>query len=215
MQTLHPQHFDRGTILAQTPYPGFEHGCSTVPELLTLMACKGAKMLVRSIRDRLYLLPAKNSEALQDRWTTVAARAAPKIKTQDRLIDWNTWTAEVIIRRQLVIGPLWSFARNGQNVRRLIWTTGFTISEEVFGNTDLPVGRMLMFYNDDCANEQAAYMRTCDDRILKVDKIKIAGGIEDQPLRAAKKADMVGHKTRFPNCAMTEFLTFGDPPASE
>ncbi len=202
VQTLHLEHFDQGAILAQTPHPGFEHGCSTVPELLTLMSSKGAEMLVQSISNRLYLQSAKNSETPQDHGKLATARAAPKITSQDKFIDWNTWTAEVIIRRHLVIGPLWSFAKNGENVRRLIWTTGFSISEEVATCTDIPVGRLVVLAKEDCADGQGAYVRTCDDQVLKVDRIKIAGGVESSPLRAAQKADMIDHSIRCQNVSI-------------
>ena len=199
MQTLHPEHFDQGTILAQTPYPGFEHGCSTVPELLTLMSSKGAEMLVQSINDRLYLQSAKRSHILQDDRVRATARAAPKITSQDKFIDWNTWTAEVIVRRHLAIGPLWSLVKNAQNARRLIWTTGFTIPEEVSFSRDVPFGRLVIFGEEDRADEQVAYVRTCDDRVLKIDRVKMEGGVENLPLRAAKKADMIDHGTYRPD----------------
>lgn len=210
VQTLHPKHFDQGTILSQTPYPGFEHGCSTVPELLALTSSKGAEMLVQSIKNRLYLQPAKSPDSLADYRIKATSRAAPKITPQDKFINWNTWTSEVIIRRHLAIGPLWSFVRNAQNVRRLIWTTGFTISEEVAISTDLPVGRLVVFGYRDCADEQVAYVRTCDNRVLKVIRIKIEGGIELPPLRAAKKADMIGHGTPVQKDLMTLSLLSTD-----
>ena len=206
VQTLHPKHFDQGTIITQTPYPGFEHGCRTVPELLTLMSSKGAEMLVHSISNRLYLQSAKSSDTSQNDPIAVTARAAPKITTKDKFVDWNTWTAEVIIRRHLAIGPLWSFLKSAQSVRRLIWSTGFTMSEEVAINTNLPVGRLMVFAKEDRTDEQAAYVRTCDDRVLKVDRIKIEGGIESLPLRAAKKADMIEHNTHDQNAPLTWVL---------
>ncbi|KAF6229590.1 hypothetical protein HO173_011445 [Letharia columbiana] len=206
VQTLHPERFDQGTILAQTPYPGFEHGCSTVPELLTLTSSKGAEILVQSINNRLYLPSAKGPNSLQDDRIIAAARAAPKITSRDRFIDWNTWTAEVIIRRHLAIGPLWSFVKNARKVRRLIWSTGFTISEEVASSTDLPVGRLVVFGNNDCADERVAYVRTCDDRVLKVDRIKFEGGVEAPPLRAAKKGDMIDHGTPRQHDSMIQVL---------
>lgn len=217
MQTLHPKHFDQGIILAQTPYPGFEHGCRTVPELLTLMSSKGAEMLVHSISHRLYLQSAKSSDTSQNDPTAETGRAAPKITTKDKFIDWNTWTAEVIIRRHLAIGPLWSFLKSAQSVRRLIWSTGFTMleDEEIAINTDLPVGRLVVFGNEGRTDEQVAYVRTCDDRVLKVDRIKIEGGVESRPLRAAKKADMIDHNTHDKNAPLTWILLSTDPLASD
>ena len=215
MQTLHPKHFDQGTILTQTPYPGFEHGCRTVPELSTLMSSKGAEMLVHSISNRLYLQSAESSDTSQNSSTAVTARSAPKITTKDKLIDWNTWTAEVIIRRHLAIGPLWSFLKSAQGVRRLIWSTGFTTLEEVAINTDLPVGRLVVFRKEGRTDEQVAYVRTCDDRVLKVDRIKIEGGVESLPLRAAKKADMIDHNTHDQNAPISWILLSTDPLAGD
>ena len=215
MQTLHPKHFDQGTILTQTPYPGFEHGCRTVPELSTLMSSKGAEMLVHSISNRLYLQSAESSDTSQNNSTAATARSAPKITTKDKLIDWNTWTAEVIIRRHLAIGPLWSFLKSAQGVRRLIWSTGFTTSEEVAINTDLSVGRLMVFGKEGRTDEQVAYVRTCDDRILKVDRIKFEGGVESLPLRAAKKADMIDHNTHDQNAPLSWILLSTDPFAGD
>lgn len=207
VQTLHPKHFDKGTILAQTPYPGFEHGCSTVPELLTLTSTKGAEMLVQAIIKRLYLQSTNSLGNVKDDRVTATARAAPKVTSQDKFIDWNTWTAEAIIRRHLVIGPLWSLVKNAETVRRLVWTTGF---EEVTVNTDLPVGRLVVFGNEDRIDEQVAYVRTCDDRVLKVNRIKIEGGVENPPLRGAKKAGMIGYGTSRRNDLMTLSLLSTD-----
>ncbi|KAM0797447.1 formyl transferase [Usnea florida] len=193
VQTLHTKYFDQGTILAQTPYPGFEHGCKTVPELLALMSTKGAEMLVQCINNHLYLQPAKRLIRPQEDRIIGTARAAPKITSQDKFIDWDTWTGEEIIRRHLAIGPLWSFVRNARNTLRLIWTSGFSVTEEVAVGTDLPVGQLVVLGNDAHVDEQVGYIRTCDDQLLKVTKIKIESGIELSPLRAAKKAGMFDH----------------------
>ena len=210
VQTLHPKRFDQGTILAQTPYPGFEHGCRTVPELLTLMSSKGADLLVQSINNRLYVQPANRSNIRQDDQTTATARAAPKIISKDKFIDWNTWTAEIIIRRHLAIGPLWSFVQNPQKVRRLIWSAGFTMSDEVVFDTDIPVGQLVVFGIEDRTDEQVAYVRTCDDRILRVDRIKIEGGVESPPLQAARKADMIDQNTHGQSAPVTRILLSTD-----
>ena len=210
VQTLHPEHFDRGTILAQTPFPGFEHGCSTVPELVTVMSSKGAEMLVHCIKNRLYLPSAKEPRSLQGDLMSATARAAPKVTTKDKFIDWNTWTADVIIRRHLAIGPLWNLVRNAHNIRRLIWTRGFTISKDVAPSTDLPIGQLVVFGDGNGADGQIAYVRTCDNRVLRVDKIKIEGGVETLPLRAAKKADMLDQDTHHGNGSMTRILLSTD-----
>ena len=210
VQTLHTKHFDQGTILAQTPYPGFEHGCETVPELLALMSTKGAEMLVHCIKNHLYLQSAKRLIRLQEDRITGTARAAPKITSRDKFIDWDTWIGEVIIRRHLAIGPLWSFVKNAQNTRRLIWTSGFSVSEEVSIGTDLPVGQLVVFGSDGYIDEQVGYIRTCDDQVLKVNTIKIEGGVELPPLRAAKKAAMVDHSRSRQDDSVTRIVISTD-----
>ena len=82
-------------------------------------------------------------------------------------------------------------------------------------NTDLPVGRLVVFGNEGRTDEQVAYVRTCDDRVLKVDRIKIEGGVESRPLRAIKKADMIDHNTRDQNAPLTWILLSTDPLASD
>ena len=211
MQTLHPKHFDQGTILAQTPYPGFLHGCKTVPDLLALMSSKGAEMLVQSINSRLYLNPVNNPNVPHPKATT--ARAAPKITSQDRFIDWNKWTAEEIIRRHLAIGPLWSFAKHRGKIKRLIWSTGFKERTRVPYIRDCHVGRLLVFGDEECADKQVAYVRTIDNRYLGVGRIKIEGDVENPPLRAAKKADMIDHGHYRQNDAIAEIVLSMSPLA--
>ena len=210
VQTLDTKHFDQGTILAQTPYPGFEHGCKTVPELLALMSTKGAEMLVHCINNHLYLQPAQRLIRPQEDRITGTARAAPKIISQDKFIDWDTWTGEVIIRRHLAIGPLWSFVKNARKTLRLIWTSGFSVSEEVAVGTDLPVGQLVVLGNDGSVDEQVGYIRTCDEQVLKVNKIKIEGGVELSPLRAARKADMVDHSRSRQDDSVTRIVISTD-----
>lgn len=210
VQTLHTKHFDQGTILAQTPYPGFEHGCKTVSELLALMSTKGAEMLVHCINNHLYLQSAESFIRRQEDRITGTARAAPKITSQDKYIDWDTWTGEVIVRRHLAIGPLWSFVKTARNTRRLIWTSGFSVSEEVAVGIDLPVGQLVVLGNDSFVDEQVAYIRTCDDQVLKVNTVKIEGGVELPPLQAAKKADMVDHSRSGQDDSVTRIVISTD-----
>ena len=217
MQTLHPKHFDQGTILAQTPYPGFLHGCKTVPDLLALMSSKGAEMLVQSINSRLYLNPVNSPNVLQDNRKAKRARAAPKITSQDRFIDWDKWTAKEIIRRHLAIGPLWSFVKNRGKVRRLIWSTGFKYKSKtkVPYIRDCHVGRLMVFGDEECAGKQVAYVRTIDNRYLGVGRIKIEGDVENPPLRAAKKADMIDRGQYRQNDAIAEIVLARDPLAGD
>ncbi|KAG6013733.1 hypothetical protein E4U43_007141 [Claviceps pusilla] len=113
LQTLDPKAFDHGTILAQTPAPGFPIPPSA--SLQTVMqeaAARGAEMLVQGLRDGLHVPPhrdvgwkaaqlqAKGAETLQH---------APKITKADGRIDPD-WTAEQFARRIRVLGSVWTTA---------------------------------------------------------------------------------------------------------
>ena len=196
MQTLHPNKFDQGSILAQTPYPGFVHHSSTVPELLMVTASEGAKLLLHCIKARLFVPPTAHFATAQDDQKPATARPAPKIRTEDRFVDFNSCTAHDILRRHRVIGPLWSYseksANNKSRQRRIIWSTGF----ELIGDgpkLNYPPGQPYTVGLNSLS--QATYIQTCDDQVLKIDRIKIDGGEEDEPLRAATRANILNFST--------------------
>jgi hypothetical protein len=126
LQTLHPVKFDHGAILAQTPLPGLKipnaSEC-TYQELLEFITPKAAEMLVQGIRNRLFipdpnrLERSQNSASSKDinpsssTDTGRSLRHAPKITAEDRHIDWKKWTMEDILRRDRVLGRLWSFCQ--------------------------------------------------------------------------------------------------------
>ncbi len=161
-----------------------------MPELLEQVAPAGADMLLTCINSRLYMVGNDIPEEVRDVKEAAAARAAPKITSNDRFIDWETWTAEEIMRRHRVIGPLWSSARfndEGNPRRRIIWSTGF----DQTSNTpivDIPLGEPVIIRTESSA--QNVYIRTCDNKMLAVGEIKIEGGGQAKPIQAAKKAGM-------------------------
>ena len=193
LQTLHPKRFDGGTIVLQTPHPGIEHNCSTVPELSHLLAPKGASMLVDCIRNHLHThnddlvkqqLP--NDENTPTRPSF--ARHAPKIRPSDRLVDWNSWPAAEIMRRQRVIGPLWNLIYTNGNTpttKRIIWSKGF---EEVRNGSTInhPVGEPIVRTTTGSSYE--VQIRTCDNQMLVVNDVTIEGGKQSNPLQAAIRA---------------------------
>lgn len=176
VQTLDPQHFDQGRIIAQTPAPGIQHGCNTVPELLQVMAREGATMLVKCIKDGSFLAPNSPDE------TSVSNKGphvhkAPKITPNDRHIDWNTWTANEIMLRQRVIGPLWSILDSGHNSHeqqhRIIWSSGF-VEELAAPTVELRPGQPLVM--DLGSTQKAVYVSTCDGKTLRVNGGTLEGG---------------------------------------
>lgn len=190
LQTLHPTKFDRGRIIAQTPYPGIEHGAKTVEELLALTAPLGAKMLVQSLRDGLFVPPIREVGWCSGQSESANFTYASKIGPEDRHLDWATWSASEILRRQRVIGPLWntiaSLSIDGKEERkeakRVIWDHGFRLLEDechLFPATGHPIIVGLH------GSAPLVYIRTCDGKILIANSIKIEGGITTEAFRAA------------------------------
>ena len=188
MQTLHPKHFDKGTILAQTAYPGFLHNCSTVPELLDVTASECAELLMQCIKSGLFLAPNSNTENGCTGQRPVTARPAPKIKTEDRHVVWDTWTSQEIVSRHRIIGPLWNNIRTVSDGKiqhsRIIWSAGFVST--LLRSESIPIGQPIVIGLG--LPSQATYVRTCDNTLLQIKYIKIEGGVEDEPVRAAIRA---------------------------
>lgn len=122
--------------------------------------------------------------------TGVRGRYAPKLTKADRFIDWETWTGEEIMRRHQVLGPLWSLAKaknDSQTERRIIWSTGFEITSRL-PDIDLPIGQPIVTGYPSANRE--VWVRTHDRQVLKIGQIKIEGGQQTEPLKAAIGAGM-------------------------
>ncbi|KAK7612753.1 formyl transferase [Phyllosticta citricarpa] len=108
VQTLHHAHFDRGTIIEQTPYPGIDFpdpDTCTPTQLSRHLAPIGATMLVNVLRSRTFVPPLKEvgSAELKDR----PIRHAPKITKEDMHVDFKTWTSDRVVRTLRILGELW------------------------------------------------------------------------------------------------------------
>ncbi|KAG2418464.1 hypothetical protein HFD88_001565 [Aspergillus terreus] len=223
LQTLHPKHFDHGAILQQTPPPGFDipnpESC-TVPELLNIVAPKGAEILLEGIRKGLFVPPVENA-GWHSSDTKGSLIHATKITPEDRHVDWANWSWIEISRRNRVIGPLWSRAlvANGPShesqsfqYRRVI----FTELEEVSplkGSDSFALVPGLPFVDGPAPVEpthgRGIYIFTRDGKLLRVHKMKVEGEQNADALRAALKARMVGEKT-FTSGA-SQFTPFYNP----
>ncbi|KAK8185893.1 formyl transferase [Phyllosticta citribraziliensis] len=111
VQTLHHAHFDRGTILEQTPYPGIDipdpETC-TPAQLSCHLAPIGASMLVDALRSRAFVPPLKEVEWYQSaELKGRRIRHAPKITKEDMHVDFKTWSSDRIIRTLRILGELW------------------------------------------------------------------------------------------------------------
>lgn len=189
--------FDRGTILAQTPYPGIPHWTSNVEDLSSLVMPKAAKMLVDGLRNRVFLHPLQDVGWCQDDQQLTAARRAPKITTEDRHIDWKTWTAENIMRKQSVIGPLWNYCQcmvSGiQGTKRIIWTPGFV---NVSSDCEAPeqIGKPVLLRLGSTGHQ--LLVRTCDGQVLRVERAKVEGGKTEAVAPALRRAGILKLSTK-------------------
>ncbi|MCJ1415780.1 Methionyl-tRNA formyltransferase [Xylographa parallela] len=190
LQTLHHRHFDRGNILLQTPHPGLEipnPDVITPTELSAFLAPKGAEILLRGLRESVFLSEPDPEP------TSGLTRPAPKITPEDRHIDWGKWSAREILRRHRVIGPLWSKATARHppeaNQKRIIWSSGFEKVQASMNDTQPGLGLI-------SASDSNIYIRTIDQQTLRAESAIVEGSGKQAAGYAVKKADMVDLDTK-------------------
>lgn len=178
-------------VLAQTPYPGITHRCETVPELTALLAAKGAGLLVQGLRDGVHVPPLHDVGWCKSEKDEAVIRLAPKIRPSDRNIEWALWTADEIMRRHRVIGPLWSFVEsghpNGTRRRRIIWSSGFR-KVEVNHDMEAKVGHPVV---DRSHSTPRLIIKTCDGVFVQPGEVKLEGESNMGFLSVAKRAGMI------------------------
>ncbi|OXV09561.1 hypothetical protein Egran_02678 [Elaphomyces granulatus] len=224
LQTLHPESFDHGIILDQSPPPGImipNPETCTVLELLDVVAPKGAEMLVKGVRNRIFMPPLKNAG-----WHTPGENQklihAYKIKPADRHIDWSSWTWPEINRRQRVIGPLWNVAlaanksSNGDisfKSRRVI----FSKIEEVEPFRDCERFALIPgvpFIDGTLplqpGEERGLYVFTKDSKLIRIREMKVEGEQVSDAVRAAHRAQMVANRP-IHSAGHRFFCTFYNP----
>ena len=107
LQTLDLKHFDHGAIIDQTPRPGLKMpslGENPLDELVSLLGSLGAEMLGKNIVSGNFL----NSRPIQiPKEGDSEPRHAPKITTEDKHIQWNSWSVKDFLVRDRVLGHLW------------------------------------------------------------------------------------------------------------
>lgn len=206
LQTLDPKHFDHGVILDQTPEPGFQvpnpDSCS-VPQLLEVVAPKAAQMLVNGIRSGLFVPPVEDAG-----WRAYKKQDplihAPKITTEHAHINWTDWTWADIIRRNRVLGPLWSKALavspSGEE------TLGKRVILTEIEEADPPKGcdafdhmPGLPFVNAahpvKAQQGMGLYAFTKDGKLIRIRKMKVEGEQTADAVQAALKAGMFSLRT--------------------
>ncbi|KAL4900558.1 hypothetical protein BDW74DRAFT_170744 [Aspergillus multicolor] len=222
LQTLHLKHFDHGTILAQTPSPGFEipnsESC-TVPELLDIVAPKGAELLLKGIREGLFVPPVKDTG-----WYPTQQKDlihAAKITPEDKHIDWPTWTWTDVSRRERVLGPLWNKSlvlgdSSGPSPifdQRRVILSGFEEVQPLNGSEAFAIVPGLPFIDGEHTVKSDAnkgvYVFTKDGKLVRIHTMKVEGRPSTDAFRAALKARMIGSRTFTSSNAL--FTPFHNP----
>lgn len=206
LQSLHPEHFDGGVILQQTPQPGFEipdPDACTVPQLFELVSTKGAEILVDGIRKGLFVPPVQDVVGSHPTEKPKNLIHATKVTTQDRHIDWKLMSGETIKRRSRVIGPLWNMSlvppdpRNNKPAydRRVILTDMKEVSpiehSEKFAFATEP-GRPFLAsptkMGQQKGKKEGIYVWTADQKQLRIDKMKVEGEVDAEAVKASRRA---------------------------
>ena len=196
LQTLHPEHFDRGVIVDQTPQPGLP-----LPEVTkggiyksvsSTLAKAGAEMLCHSIESGSFVSPSSLPITTGFSRRVGSHPHAPKIRPEDRKINWLSWAASEIKLRDNVIGPLWDnrptlvqhlLPLAHQSSHRMKFYSWRDMTSEQFSQFHL--------VRDDgpnevvCAktqtNEWRLCFRTCDEKIMSPDELTIEGHPRVEP----------------------------------
>lgn len=95
LQTLHEKDFDRGAVLAQTPWPGLPVPDGyDVRQLHDLLAEKGAELLVGALERRLFVPPLQliGWQPTDEDLDRGLLHDAPKVTKLDSMVDWACWT---------------------------------------------------------------------------------------------------------------------------
>ncbi|EAL88547.2 methionyl-tRNA formyltransferase family protein, putative [Aspergillus fumigatus A1163] len=223
LQTLHVKHFDHGVILQQTPAPGFEipnPDTCTVPELLNIVAPKGAEILLDGIRKGLFVPPIEDAGWRASQGDEPLIHAA-KIKPEDRHIDWVNWTWKDISRRNRVLGPLWnktlavSDPTSGNPLfrqRRVILSEMEEV-DTIKGCEAFSLIPGLPFVDSahpiDRQQGKGLYVFTRDGKLIQIYQMKVEGEQNADGVRAALKARMLSDRTFHSGAA--DFTPFHNP----
>ena len=93
-----------------------------------------------------------------------------------RRLDWKTWTADDIMLKHRVIGPLWNMVettRHQGKAQRLIWSSGFHESQGTTGEAPPGKATTTLPGKDSCV-----YIPTVDGKIICAQKIIMEGAKE-------------------------------------
>ena len=194
IQSLHPQKFDEGVILDQTPAPGIPVN-HTWGGLTDTLAAFGAEMLINAIRTRLYVQPYVPLPPR--RFDEIAL--APRIASEHRQVDFNTLSAEDILRRKNALHKLHSFAQTstGERIRLVMSWDMHELDEEVPDIHAIfkwqPIGQPFAIETreGEIIRGGGILVNTVDGKTLCIPKVTVEGHPTLPGYTAARRASLI------------------------
>ena len=104
VQTLHPTEFDRGDVLLREPYDIRKD--ETLESLTQELSTKGGMLLRRILEEKIYDTSSATHTVLQPQ---LPYSYAKKVRSSERQILWNQFSAFDLYRRENTLGPLYTF----------------------------------------------------------------------------------------------------------
>ena len=163
---------DHGQILLQTPRPGLPiSGGETPAGLTSELAVEGANMLVRGLRERVFVPPVEDLTPNLSEDDKRRLRLAPKITPEDRHIQWNGWASNEIALRSRVLGNLWNNARVLGEEIRITFSKGLQIAAETSVSADIGPGIPMAVPG----SSGTMFFRTIDGEVLGAEYVTVPG----------------------------------------
>ena len=185
LQTLHPNQFDKGAIIAQKEFDIPDKGNCTFKELDDYSAQAAADLLVENLSSGRHLHPGIAYDTPRSDKTL---KYASKVTPEDCHIDWATWPAERVLRTQRAMQHVWSHWKSRKNgaLLRVQWHDLRLVDRPTEAPLTQNHGEPLLTPAAPCADQRESAIReslvgilpTCDNRYLECRSITIEGRVK-------------------------------------
>lgn len=188
VQTLHQTRFDHGLIVYQSAKVDIAN--QNLFEIFGRLTSVSVKALLHVLQHRLYESPNQFSAVREEENIT----HAPKVKTEDRLIDFQTMPAVEIRRRGMAFGRPFAFIDVKGRKRQVSFSvadrqwTG-TTGAELETPVGIPFARRQVGY-DPLRCDGHILVRTIDGCVLVIKVMTISGQKQAPAMQAAARAHL-------------------------
>lgn len=200
LQTLHPEHFDQGSVLAQSYFRLPNDGLCTIDELRHFVAPRAADLLLSSLRDGSFMSRGRAQIHDGARDLIHASKVTPSMAH----VNWDSWSSEQILRTQRALGGVWSFFKSepSDSPRRIQWHDLHQVSleREDFRNASCMTAQGRLFIARAKVTETTqspvaksrVVLRTCDGDYVSPFSITIEGKLRClQPVQVIKEMPLM------------------------